>query len=137
VNAFNIAACGCFTLGCVLLGATTQPGSGTVVQAKAGRQFQGTVSEVWVTSPGNLEFRVAGTDEKGKSAHLWFKSPRDKDINTLLENLALSIVRHSLQDGVDLILDFKDSSTDDGSLPEKSIGFVRMGMRPRAGSAPR
>lgn len=93
------------------------------------RQLTGKVIELWVSSPGRVQFRVQGTDEKGKALTSWFETPADKDLNTLFENLTLSVVRHSLERGVDLNVQAKDSSGDDGSVPTKAFDVIRVGLR--------
>ncbi len=132
------AACVCAVLGAVLLAAVPDPGAQPALQGTPDHQLRGTVTELWVNAPGSLTFRVHGTDEKGKVNTLWFKSPSDKDINTLAENLALSLIRHSLTDGIELLVDAKSSSGDDGSAAAKAFSFTRIGIRPRpSGAAPR
>jgi hypothetical protein len=127
----------CALLGGTFLAAAPAP-SPVPFQGTPDRQMTGTVTELWVHAKGSLTFRVHGTDDKGKVNTLWFKSPSDKDINTLAENLALSLLRQALQDGTDLLVEAKESSGDDGSTAAKAFSFLRIGIRPRpAGSAPR
>ena len=107
-------------------------------QGKVDIELRGAVTEVWVSSPGTVTFRVHGTDAKGKVATMWFKSPSDKDLNTLLENLALGLIRHSVTSGTELLVEAKESSGDDGSSADKAFSFLRIGMRPApTGAAPR
>jgi hypothetical protein len=128
----------CAVVGASFLAAAPGPAVPVPVQGQPERQLHGTVTELWVHSKGSLAFRVHGTDEKGKVNTLWFKSPSDKDINTLAENLALSLIRQSLQDGTELLVEAKESSGDDGSSSAKAFSFLRIGIRPRpAGTAPR
>jgi hypothetical protein len=128
----------CAAVGGLFLAAAPAPEAPLAVQGTPDRQLSGTVTEVWVHAKGSLAFRVHGTDDKGKVNTLWFKSPSDKDINTLAENLALSLIRHAIQDGAELLVEAKDSSGDDGSSAAKAFAFIRIGMRPKpAGSAPR
>jgi hypothetical protein len=129
--------CVCAVLGGTFLAAVPAPAT-EPFQGNPDLQLQGTVTEVWVHAKGSVAFRVHGTDAKGKVNTLWFKSPSDKDINTLAENLALSLVRQALQEGGDLMVEAKESSGDDGSTAAKAFSFIRIGVRPRpAGSAPR
>jgi hypothetical protein len=98
-------------------------------QGNPDRQVTGKVLEVWVSAPGRVQFRLQGTDDKGKAVALWFETPADKDINTLFENLALGVVRQSIERGTDLTVQAKDSSGDDGTVLAKAFEVVRLGFR--------
>jgi hypothetical protein len=97
--------------------------------AKSDRLATGKVIELWTSAPGRVQFRLQSKDDKGKDATTWFTTPADKDINTLFENLALSVIRHSLEHGIELNVEAKDTSGADGSVPTKAYDVRRIGLR--------
>jgi hypothetical protein len=98
-------------------------------KAHPDRLATGKVIELWTSAPGRVQFRLLSKDDKGKELTTWFTTPADKDINTLFENLALDVVRHSIEHGMDLNVEAKDTSGADGSVPTKAYDVRRIGLR--------
>lgn len=93
--------------------------------------YSGTVGEWWVAVSARVQFQLIGSgrDTKdGKHADLWFDTPADKDINTLFEDLVLDVVMHAASKGVPIVVEAKNSSGDDGSVPAKAFDVVRVGL---------
>ena len=98
-------------------------------KGRADRLATGKVIELWTSAPGRVQFRLQAKDEKGKDNTIWFTTPADNDINTLFENLALGVIRHALEHGIDLNVEAKDTSGADGSVPTKAYDVRRLGLR--------
>jgi len=96
--------------------------------------YTGMVGEWWVAAPGRVQFQLIGSarDSKdGKEAKhpdLWFDTPADKDINTLFEDLVLTVVMHAATKGIPLVVEAKNSSGDDGSTAAKAFDVLRVGL---------
>lgn len=127
MNTMTTLVCGTAAVGCLSIFAPMV--APAPPQDSVDLQYTGKVEELWVNAPGRVQFRLRGRDQEGKSKVLWFETPADKDVNTLFENLALSLIRHGLTAGVELTVQAKDSSGDDGSVATKAYDVVRLGLR--------
>lgn len=129
MNLLTPLLCGAAAFGCL----TVFPEGSRPLPPQQGEpdlQITGTVEELWASSPGHVQLRVNGTDQDGKVRMLWFETPADKDINTLFENLALGVVRQALDSKLQLTVQAKKSSGDDGSVATKAYDIVRLGIHP-------
>lgn len=125
--------CGSVALGCLFL-MPSSPASGGIAAAPAPQgpaelQFTGTLDELWVAAPGHVQFRLRGTGEDGEQRRIWFDTPADLDANTHFEELALSMLRHAHDGGLQVTVQAERSSGDDGSVATKAFDIVRVGLR--------
>jgi len=93
--------------------------------------YTGLVGEWWVAAPGTVQFQVIGSgrdDKDSKQPDLWFKTPADKDVNTLFENLVLDVILHAISKGLPVTVEAKESSGDDGVAADKGYDLVRVGL---------
>ena len=101
---------------------------GVEATASDEKVFRGTVEELWVAKLGHVQFLLRGRTPEGEQFRLWFDTPPDQDVNTLFENLALSVIRHARENDRELQVLAESSSGDDGSGPEKAFDVVRLGI---------
>lgn len=99
--------------------------------AKDSPTYSGFVGDWYVTVPGRVQFQIvdSGRDRKdGKQPDLWFETPPDRDLNTLYEDLVLSVILHAREKGLPIVVESKRSSGDDGTTAAKAFDIVRIGV---------
>lgn len=127
----NLAAllCTSTVVGCLWLATPSSSPPALVVQDPPHHELSGQVLEWWAVAPGHLQFRIRGSNPDGKGEELWFRTPADKDMNTLFENEALDLIHFAVAQKRDLTVQSRRSSSDDGSTPDKACRVVRIGLR--------
>lgn len=118
--------CGTAAL-CCLYGVAPQKEFGPIKTTE--KEYTGRLGGWWVEASGRVAFELYGTDKDGKEVRLWFDTPADKDVNTLLENLVLDLVLHGSTKEMALSVIARSSSGDDGSEPSKAFDVVRVGFK--------
>jgi len=93
--------------------------------------YTGQVGEWWIAAPGVVQFQLLGSGtgvKDSKQPDLWFKTPADKDVSTHFEELVLELLLHASAKNLQVTVEAKASSGDDGVAAGKGFDIVRVGL---------